>query len=97
MINLYLFKELEITLIKPITLYVKTHNITKLKYFGKTVHTDVNKYKGSGTRWLNHIKKHGYDISTEIVGIFYDKEKCKKFALEFSIKQANIDTLYHQW
>lgn len=49
-----------------IYLYVKTHNITKLKYFGKTK-KDPYIYKGSGKYWLNHIKKHGYDVTTEII------------------------------
>ena len=35
----------------PTWLYIKQHNITKLKYFGKTVRKDPIKYKGSGTYW----------------------------------------------
>jgi hypothetical protein len=50
-----------------IYLYVKTHNITGLKYLGKTTQNPF-KYKGSGKRWQNHIKKHGYDVTTEIIG-----------------------------
>lgn len=50
-----------------IYLYVKTHNKTGLKYLGKTTKADPHKYTGSGTRWLNHLKKHGYDYTTEIV------------------------------
>jgi len=65
-------------------LYIKTHNITGLKYFGKTISKDPHKYRGSGTRWVHHIKKHGYDVSTEIVGIFDDKISCLLYALEFS-------------
>jgi hypothetical protein len=42
-------------LFKPTTLYVKTHNITGLKYFGKTTN-DPFKYKGSGKYWLDHLK-----------------------------------------
>jgi len=49
-----------------IYLYKKTHNITGLKYLGKTTQ-DPYKYKGSGIRWLPHIKKHGYDVTTEIL------------------------------
>lgn len=47
-------------------LYIKTHNVTGLKYLGKT-ERDPFKYKGSGKRWTNHIKKHGYDVTTEIL------------------------------
>lgn len=52
-----------------IYLYIKTHNKTKLKYLGKTVQ-DPFTYKGSGKRWINHIKKHGNDVTTEIVGTY---------------------------
>lgn len=50
----------------PIYLYVKTHNKTGLKYLG-TTKQDPYKYVGSGIRWRNHLKKHGIDISTEIL------------------------------
>lgn len=50
-----------------IYLYVKTHNITGLKYLGKTVNKDPHKYKGSGKRWINHIKIHGYNVTTIII------------------------------
>lgn len=71
---------------KPTYLYIKTHNVTGLKYFGKTSEKDPVKYKGSGTRWLNHIKVHGYDVTTEIVGYYVDEEECRKVALDFSVK-----------
>jgi len=64
-------------------LYVKQHNITKLKYFGKTVN-EPYKYSGSGSYWLNHLKKHGKDISTIEVWKFDDIDECKKFAMEYS-------------
>jgi hypothetical protein len=48
-------------------LYVKTHNITGLKYLGKTSSKDPHKYQGSGIYWKSHIKKHGYDVTTEII------------------------------
>lgn len=49
-----------------IYLYVKTHNVTGLKYLGKT-QKDPIKYKGSGKYWKQHIKYHGYDVNTEII------------------------------
>lgn len=67
-----------------IYLYVKTHNTTGLKYFGKTYYTDPHKYKGSGVYWKNHIKKHGYDVTTEIIGSFEDEEQAMIAALQFS-------------
>lgn len=72
-----------------ITLYIKTHNITGLKYFGKTKSKDPHKYKGSGVYWTNHINKHGYDVTTEILGQFTDIVECKKVAILFS-KNNNI-------
>jgi len=50
-----------------IYLYVKTHNITGLRYLGKTSNPNPSTYKGSGTLWLRHIKAHGYDVSTTIL------------------------------
>jgi len=50
-----------------IYLYKKTHNITGLLYLGKTTRSDPHKYKGSGIVWTRHIKKHGYDVTTEIL------------------------------
>lgn len=64
-------------------LYVKTHNKTGLKYLGKTVQ-DPFKYKGSGKYWLNHIKKHGNDVSTEILGQFNTNEELAKFSIKLS-------------
>jgi hypothetical protein len=61
-----------------IQFYVKTHRQTGLKYFGKTTTNDASKYKGSGKRWRYHIAKHGYDVDTEIVGIFEDEETAQR-------------------
>ena len=47
-------------------LYIKTHKITGLKYFGQTK-TNPFKYSGSGTDWRKHIARYGRDILTEIV------------------------------
>lgn len=68
----------------PIYLYIKTHNRTGLKYFGKTTNKDPHKYPGSGKHWRAHLEKHGYDYSTEIYGIYYNKGECLKSAIEFS-------------
>lgn len=57
-----------------ITLYIKTHNKTGLKYFGKTIKKDIEKYTGSGKYWKNHIHAHGYDVTTEIYAQF--EEEC---------------------
>ena len=68
---------------KPTYLYIKTHNTTGLKYFGKTT-SNRQRYRGSGKYWISHIKKHGYDVTTEIVGYFTDEISCMLYALEFS-------------
>jgi hypothetical protein len=49
-----------------IYLYKKTHNKTGLQYLGITIR-NPHIYKGSGIRWRNHIKKHGYDVTTEVL------------------------------
>jgi len=69
------------------TLYINTHNITGLKYFGKTVKTgkQFESYKGSGDYWLRHLKKHGTDISKEIFAQFEDNDPdLVETALKFS-------------
>lgn len=77
---------------KKIYLYIKTHKTTGLKYFGKTTKKDPFKYNGSGKYWLNHLKKYGNLIDTEIIGIFENQQECSKFALEFSIKNNILES-----
>jgi hypothetical protein len=66
-----------------IYLYLKTHRKTGFKYLGKTVN-DPFKYKGSGTHWLRHLNKHGYEVDTEILFTSDDKQEFKKVALKYS-------------
>jgi hypothetical protein len=75
-----------------IYLYIKTHNDTGLKYFGKTTKKDPHKYTGSGKYWRKHLKKHGPNYSTEIVATFDDEESCKEFALNFSKENDIVDS-----
>lgn len=73
---------------KPTYLYIKTHKITGLKYFGKTTR-NPNTYLGSGIRWRAHLKKHGTEVITEILnnGQAYTDEKVfKEDAMNFSNK-----------
>lgn len=72
-----------------IYLYVKNHNKTGLKYFGKTTKSDPHKYTGSGVYWKRHLSKHGNDYTTEIIAKFDDEVQCQEFALNFS-KQNDI-------
>lgn len=76
---------------KPTYLYVKTHNMTGLKYFGKTT-TTRTRYRGSGSYWVRHIKKHGYDVTTEIIGYFIDQNECMNFAINFSIENDIVNS-----
>lgn len=74
---------------KPTTLYIKQHNKTGLKYFGKTIQAHPDKYKGSGLYWEEHLKMHGDNISTIWTKTFDDKQLLTEFALKFS-KENNI-------
>lgn len=67
-----------------IYLYVKTHNKTGLKYLGKTVSNDPVKYKGSGLYWRNHIAKHGYDVTTEILKECVNDDELKLWGQHYS-------------
>jgi hypothetical protein len=79
-------------LFKSIWLYVKQHNVTGLKYFGKTSN-NPHKYKGSGLHWARHLALHGNDVTTTWCELFTDKESLVEFALffseEFDIVQSN--------
>lgn len=66
-----------------IYLYKKTHNITGLQYLGKTTQNPYQ-YKGSGKRWIPHIKKHGYDVTTEILNECTSNEELFKWGKYYS-------------
>ncbi len=69
---------------KPTWLYVKQHNETGLKYFGKTTSSDPIKYPGSGLYWSRHLKAHDDNVSTVWFKLFEDKDELVKYALDFS-------------
>ena len=79
---------------KALKFYVKTCNISKIKYFGKftgsyTDFMDVHYYKGSGVDWVKIIKQNGYkNVTTELVAVFDedDVEMIKSFGENFSAK-----------
>jgi len=64
-------------------LYIKQHNKTRLKYLGYTKHNPYQ-YNGSGKYWKNHIKIHGTDISTYIVGTYNTPEELKEAGTFYS-------------
>ena len=72
------------TISMTIYLYVKTHNKTGLKYLGKTISNDPHLYQGSGTVWKRHIKKHGYDVTTEILLKTNDPTELKEVGIYYS-------------
>ena len=74
-----------------ITLYLKTHNKTGLKYLGKTV-VDPFKYKGSGVYWSNHLKKHGNDVSTDILFESESKEEITEKGLYYSTEWNIVES-----
>lgn len=68
---------------KPTWLYIKQHNTTGLKYFGKTT-KDPKVYLGSGKYWLRHLKEHSEDITTVWCEEFTDIDQLVEFATFFS-------------
>ena len=66
-------------------IYVKTHNKTGLKYLGKTKQ-DPYKYRGSGIKWRDHISKHGYDVTTEIIYESSNDDDIKRMGIYYSNK-----------
>jgi hypothetical protein len=75
-----------------IFLYIKTHNVTGLKYFGKTTKKDPHKYTGSGKYWKRHLHKHGFDYTTEIIATFHDETLCEQFAIKFSTENGIVNS-----
>lgn len=64
-------------------LYLKTHNVTGFKYLGVTKQ-DPYLYNGSGIIWKAHLKKHGYNIKTEILSSFNNKDDLRKAGIKYS-------------
>ncbi len=74
----------------PTALLVMTHNVTGMKYFCKTTRLkNLHWYKGSGLYWKRHMKVHGRDITSGVLGVYFDKDRCVSAALKFS-EENNI-------
>jgi hypothetical protein len=67
-----------------IYLYVKTHTKTGLKYLGMTTKSDPFSYNGSGIYWVKHLKKHGYEYTTEILKECKTKDEIKEWGIYYS-------------
>lgn len=76
---------------QPTWLYIKQHNKTGLKYFGKTVR-DPHKYKGSGKYWLRHLKIYGNDVSTIWCQLFETKDHLNEYAIAFSMNNSIVES-----
>ena len=79
------------TIYVPTWLYIKQHNVTGLKYFGKTIQ-DPYTYGGSGTRWKNHLCIHGDDVTTVWCQLFDTKESLVNYALAFSSENNIVES-----
>ena len=75
-------------------LMIKTHDITGLKYlcYTRSEGSTYNSYKGSGSRWKKHLKKHGDQITTELIYETYNHEMFKKVAIQRSIELNIVDS-----
>jgi len=70
-------------------LLIKEHLDTGLKYLCKHVASsflECQKYKGSGTYWKRHLKKHGTNIKTTCLFVTEDEKEFRKVAKQYSIK-----------
>lgn len=65
-------------------LYIKTHNITGLKYLGQTSKQDPYLYCGSGKDWILHLNEHGYDVRTEILCECHSKKDLNQLGRYYS-------------
>lgn len=73
------------------SLYIKQHNKTGLKYFGKTDETDPVAYPGSGTYWKKHLEIHGNDVTTLWHQKFNNDKELHEFAVNFSQKNNIVE------
>lgn len=76
----------------PTWLYIKKHNITGLKYFGRTTSNDPKKYKGSGKWWTRHIKIYGNDVTTIWCHLYTEKNIIQEEATAFSRSHAIVES-----
>lgn len=76
----YLYEALE----KPTRLYIKQCPHCGLKYFGKSVSENIERYRGSGTRWNNHLKRHKVNPVHLWNSDWYHDTSIVRFAIKFS-------------
>jgi hypothetical protein len=66
-------------------LYLKTHNVTGMKYLGQTTRNPY-KYEGSGVYWRRHIEMHGNNVTTEILYQSDNQDNFEKVCIDYSAK-----------
>lgn len=79
----------------PTWLMIKQHRVTGLKYFCKTYIANPVTYKGSGSYWKKHLKKHGKFIDTIWFQLFYDRDEMIEYATKFSIDNNIVES--NEW
>lgn len=67
-----------------IYLYLKTHNVTGMKYLGKTTSHAPDKYTGSGKYWKRHLNVYGNDVTTQILFESDNPEKITEMGIYYS-------------
>jgi hypothetical protein len=77
-----------------IHLLILTHNVTGMKYLCKR-EGDWTNYCGSGPTWKLHLKRHGKDISRELVKSFDNKDEFREYSTELSIKLDVVNS--NEW
>ncbi len=66
------------------SLYIKTHNVTGLKYLGYTSRVNVYSYTGSGKAWTKHLAENDANITTEIIFQTSDKSELNAMGRYYS-------------
>ena len=81
--------------IEPTRLYYKQCSHCELKYYGKSKTENIENYKGSGKRWVRHLKKHNATaIHVWNSEWFYDTS-IVEVAMKFSIKNNIVES--NEW
>jgi hypothetical protein len=87
----YLYEALD----KPTRLYIKQCPHCGLKYFGKSVRNDIDKYQGSGRRWKGHLKKYKVKPKHLWNSDWYYDTSIVRFAIKFSKMNKIVES--NQW
>ena len=70
---------------------IKQHNVTGLKYLCITKKDDYANYHGSGSYWLKHIKKHGFDVTTTVLAETDDLDELRRLGEYYSEKYNVVE------